>query len=87
MFALRGKSALQAAKITHVVSVLRVPLDKSLFEGFEHKVVEVDDVEDENLIEHFVKTNEFISNALNSGGAVLIHWYESPPPLWSSYDW
>ncbi|KAF8545101.1 protein-tyrosine phosphatase-like protein [Trichophaea hybrida] len=73
MFALRGKSALQAAAITHVVSVLRLPLDKSLFEGFEHLVVEVDDVEDGNLIEHFAITNEFISNALNNDGAVLIH--------------
>ena len=28
-------------------------MDKALFERFTHKVVEVDDVDDENLIEHF----------------------------------
>lgn len=75
MFALRGREALKEAGITHVVSVLRLPLDKTLFEGYEHKVIEVDDVEDENLLEHFTASNKFISGALQGGGAVLIHWF------------
>lgn len=75
MFALRGREALKEAGITHVVSVLRLPLDKTLFENYEHKVIEVDDVEDENLLEHFTASNEFISGALRAGGAVLIHWF------------
>jgi len=73
MFALRAKTALREAAITHVVSVLRLPLDQALFEGFEHLVIEADDVEEENLIEHFAKTNEFISGALRDSGSVLIH--------------
>jgi dual specificity phosphatase 12 len=74
MYALRAKSGLKTAAISHMVSVLRLPLDKTLFEGFEHLVIEVDDVEDENLIEHFPKANEFISSALKNDGAVFIHW-------------
>ncbi|KAI5813438.1 protein-tyrosine phosphatase-like protein [Pyronema omphalodes] len=73
MFALRGKEALKEAGITHVVSVLRQPLDAKLFEGYEHHIIEVDDVEDENIIQYFAGANEFIKKALEEGGAVLIH--------------
>ncbi|KAF2770147.1 dual specificity protein phosphatase 12 [Teratosphaeria nubilosa] len=73
LFTLRRREALHAAGISHVLSVLRLPLDRKLFEGFEHKVVEVDDVEDENLLEHFPACNSFIQDALDSGGGVLVH--------------
>ncbi|TKA64111.1 hypothetical protein B0A49_06787 [Cryomyces minteri] len=73
LFVLRRKVALKEANITHVLSVLRLPLDERLFSGFEHMVVEVDDVDDENLLEHFPATNRFIQNGLNSGGGVLVH--------------
>lgn len=59
--------------ITHVLSVLRLPLDKELFENYEHKVVEVDDVEDENLAEHFPDCNRFIQDGLDAGGGVFVH--------------
>ena len=54
--------------------MLRLPLDEKLFEGFNHMVVEVDDVDDENLLEHFPATNKFIQDGLDSGGGVLVHW-------------
>ncbi|PWW78896.1 dual specificity protein phosphatase 12 [Tuber magnatum] len=73
MYALRRREALEEAGITHVVSVLRLPLDKELFLQYQHKIIEVDDVEDENLLEHFPDSNKFISEALKGGGAVLIH--------------
>ncbi|KAL7268237.1 tyrosine protein phosphatase yvh1, partial [Rhizina undulata] len=73
MFALRRREAMKEAGITHVVSVLRLPLDKALFENYEHMVVEVDDVEDENILEHFSTSNKFISSAIQNGGVVLIH--------------
>jgi len=73
LFTLRRKQALADCNITHVLSVLRLPLEKELFDGFEHMVVEVDDVEDDNLLEHFGKTNEFIQNGLDTGGGVLVH--------------
>ncbi|KAF2709304.1 dual specificity protein phosphatase 12 [Pleomassaria siparia CBS 279.74] len=74
MFTLRRRDALQQANITHVLSVLRLPLDQNLFSPFkQHMVVEVDDVDDENLLEHFPATNRFIQNGLDSGGGVLVH--------------
>ncbi|KAI5359790.1 Putative Dual specificity protein phosphatase 12 [Septoria linicola] len=73
LFTLRRKEALHASRITHVLSVLRLPLDKTLFENFEHKVVEVDDVDDENLLEHFEDCNQFIQAGLDAGGGVLVH--------------
>lgn len=49
-------------------------LEQDLFQGYKHLHVEVDDVEDENLLEHFKATNEFIQEGLDSGGSVLVHW-------------
>jgi len=74
LFTLRRREALQQANITHVLSVLRLPLDQRLFDGFKHMVVEVDDVDDENLLEHFPATNKFIQDGLDGGGGVLVHW-------------
>lgn len=71
---MRRKEALQECRITHVLSVLRLPLDQDLFEGFTHQVVEVDDVDDENLLQYLPQTNKFIDDGLNSGGGVLVHW-------------
>jgi dual specificity phosphatase 12 len=74
IFTLRRKDQLAEAGITHVLSVLRLPLEEKLFEGYKHMVVEVDDVEDENLLEHFPAATRFIEDGLASGGAVLVHW-------------
>ena len=74
LFSLRRKEALEQANITHVLSVLRLPLDEELFAKYKHHVVEVDDVDDENLLEHFAATNAFIQDGLDGGGGVLVHW-------------
>ncbi|KAI7690978.1 dual specificity protein phosphatase 12 [Hortaea werneckii] len=73
LFTLRRKEALQEAGITHVLSILRLPLDQDLFRDYHHKVVEVDDVDDENLLEHFPSCNDFIQDALDAGGGVFVH--------------
>ena len=62
------------ANITHVVSVLRLPLDNDLVVNLKHHVVEVDDVEDDNILEHFPLSNAFIHQGLDGGGGVLVHW-------------
>jgi hypothetical protein len=77
LFTLRRHQQLEAANITHVLSVLRLPLDSdhfNQFKGRKHLVIEVDDVEDENLLQHFVTTNAFIQEGLDGGGGVLVHW-------------
>lgn len=74
MFTLRRRDALEQANITHVLSALRLPLDQELFKPFKHMVVEVDDIDDENLLEHFPATNKFIQEGLDGGGGVLVHW-------------
>lgn len=71
---MRRKASLRESNITHVLSVLRMPLDKNLYQGFEHLQIEVDDVEDEDLLQHFPTTNAFIQKGLENGGGVLVHW-------------
>ncbi|KAF4551847.1 Tyrosine-protein phosphatase yvh1-like protein [Elsinoe fawcettii] len=73
LFTLRRKAALQECNITHVLSVLRLPLDDNLFDGYRHHVVEVDDVDDENLLQYLPQCINFIQNGLDSGGGVLVH--------------
>ncbi|EPS41497.1 hypothetical protein H072_4648 [Dactylellina haptotyla CBS 200.50] len=77
MFVMRRTDELQAKNITHVVSVLRGRLDPKLFEAYSstgrHLHIQVDDDDDENLIEHFKTSNEFISRAVQQGGNVLVH--------------
>lgn len=74
LFTLRRKESLRETGITHVLSVLKLPVEQGLFDGFEHMAVEVDDVEDENLLEHFPECNRFIQSAFDAGGSVLVHW-------------
>lgn len=57
------------------MSALRLPLDKDLFIKYKHYVVELDDVEDENIIEHFAGSNAFIQEGLDGRGGVLVHWW------------
>lgn len=75
LFSLRRKDALNKADITHIVSALRLPLDNDLFVNFKHHVVEVDDADDENIIEHFANSNAFIQEGIDGGGGVLVHWW------------
>ncbi|KXS95241.1 hypothetical protein AC579_879 [Pseudocercospora musae] len=73
LFTLRRRDALQDAGITHVLSVLKFKPDEKQFRPFTHKVVQVDDVDDENLLQHFEATNNFIQHGLDAGGGVLVH--------------
>jgi len=48
-------------------------------------LVEVDDVEDENLLEHLPATNRFIQQGLDGGGGVLVHWYVNIRVKWHRF--
>ena len=71
---MRQKDVLKAANITHIVSALPPPFEKGLFKGFKHHAVDVDDSEEQNIIQYFPTSNEFIRKGLEGGGGVLIHW-------------
>lgn len=87
---LRRTEALQACNITHILSVLtwQFEEDSPLTKGYQHLHIPVDDVEDENLLEWFPRSNAFIAQALRpqslpsndldrqdrTPGGVFIHW-------------
>ena len=60
--------------MTHVVSVINLPLDAELFKPFQHLVIDAEDDEDENLLQHFAESNRFIEDGLEKGGGVFVHW-------------
>lgn len=74
LYALRRREACKETGITHVVSVMRWPLEADLVKPYKHLQIDVDDDEDENLLEYFPATNQFIDDALENGGSVLVHW-------------
>lgn len=65
---------MERANITHVLSVLRMNPSEQTFLNLQHRSIDVDDVEDENLLEHLPAAIEFIQSGLDAGGSVLIHW-------------
>lgn len=66
-------------KITYLLSVLRqngVPAQYAAYlTSFDqnHLVIDIEDVEDENIMQHFATTDAFIDEAVNSGNNILIH--------------
>jgi len=58
---------LKNCNITHIVSVLdwQFKDDVPLIRGYQHLHIPVDDVEDENLLEWFPRSNQFIQEGLN----------------------
>ncbi|EEP80743.1 conserved hypothetical protein [Uncinocarpus reesii 1704] len=71
---LSNSLALKNANITHVVTVMRGGADKDRFKTFKHHLhIAVDDMSDEDLLQHFPITNAFVRSGLEEGGGVLIH--------------
>jgi hypothetical protein len=64
---LRRPQALANCHITHILSVIDWHFDDNsrLIKGYKHLHIPVDDVDDENLITWFAKSNRFIDDGLN----------------------
>lgn len=45
-----------------------------ILSAYEHHKIDVDDVDDENLLEHIPDAIRFIQSGLDNGGSVLVHW-------------
>ncbi|KAF2857275.1 dual specificity protein phosphatase 12 [Piedraia hortae CBS 480.64] len=73
LYNLRRQDVLLAGGVTHILSVLTLPLPEIDFKAFTHKAIDVDDVEDENLLQYFPVCIQFIQDALETGGGVLVH--------------
>lgn len=72
--ALSRTSELRKAGITHIVSVFKS--DSRTIkdcEGFKHLTIEVDDLENENILESFEKSGNWIESALKERGKVFVH--------------
>lgn len=61
---------------------------QEIFANYQHQSIDVDDMDDENLLEHFPAAIKFIQSGLDAGGSVLVHWLVSLPVgvfLWDHF--
>jgi len=71
------KFYLEAYRITHVLSVI-APITSGTYTSIrelkiDHKMIELYDMETESLLPNLKTSCEYIENALNTGGKVLVH--------------
>lgn len=72
--AARSTRSLAENKITHILSVCTDPIPSEVPEaGIRHKRIAVEDVDYADLLIHLPAACDFIEQALNSGGVVLVH--------------
>ncbi|RDB14601.1 Serine/threonine/tyrosine-interacting protein A [Hypsizygus marmoreus] len=73
----KSLETLRALSITHIVCIRDVKEAFSVrprFEGqFQYMVLDVEDNEEQNLIRLFPAAKQFIDQAINAGGRVLVH--------------
>ncbi|KAM0282010.1 hypothetical protein ACHAQH_003216 [Verticillium albo-atrum] len=65
IFALKRPTALSDRGITHVLSVVRCSPSEDWSAQYRHKIIDVDDVEDEDLLYHLPGAVRFIDDALH----------------------
>ncbi|XP_045761551.1 dual specificity protein phosphatase MPK-4-like [Maniola jurtina] len=73
----RDSKTLEQLKITHILTIDLVPLPRSILERstLTFKYIKLADVPKEDLISHLPESNDFIKQAVASGGTVLVHCY------------
>ena len=57
--------------------MIRINPEQEIFKPYQHFSIDVDDMDDENLLEHFPAAIRFIQSGLDAGGSVLVHWWVS----------
>ena len=72
--AARNKDLLQSKQITHVLNVSDYTVLQHTAH-FQYKVVPVQDFENVDIKRHFKECIQFIADAINTGGKVLVHCY------------
>lgn len=55
--------------------------EAELFRGLNHLAIDVEDDFNVDLLKHFDTTNAYISDGLEVGGGVFVHWWVDSP-LW-----
>ena len=85
-YTIASSGVLEDEGITHVVTVLTNTEDSERLRPFERLIIPVNDDPDEDLIDHFASTNQWIDNAIADGGKVLVHWYAPLSPLYPSFE-
>ncbi|KAF2708193.1 tyrosine protein phosphatase 3 [Pleomassaria siparia CBS 279.74] len=74
LYALYQTDLIKAAGITHVLSVIDYdPLLQEKFHHLKHHHIRAEDDPNEDLLQHFRATNEYIDEGLKNGGGVFIH--------------
>ncbi|KJA29843.1 hypothetical protein HYPSUDRAFT_126880 [Hypholoma sublateritium FD-334 SS-4] len=74
IMAARSTRSLAENRITHILSVCTDPIPSEVPEaGIRHKRIAVEDVDYADLLIHLPAACDFIEQALNSGGVVLVH--------------
>ena len=62
------------AGITHILSVLDFDIyEAGAFKQYKHLHIRIDDDPNENLLQYFQESNQFIEQALDDGGGVFVH--------------
>jgi dual specificity phosphatase 12 len=75
---LTAQKTLKKNNVTHILSLLTpdIPGQESQYElgvkDFKHLRIDIDDIEDENIMQYFDRTNAYIQEGLDSGG-ILVH--------------
>jgi hypothetical protein len=73
-YTIAASRVLEDEGITHVVSVMMNSEDSERLKPFKRLIIAVNDDSDEDLIDCFASTNQWIDDAIADGGKVLVHW-------------
>lgn len=72
-----SKTVLEDEGITHVLTVMRELDHSKMLESFKRLIIDINDDPDESIIDYFASAIQWIDDALEEGGKVLVHWYVS----------